>query len=586
MNICIKYRVAFFAFFTLCLSILFITQAFQAAEKKDFWTDEDMTLNITLTRGYLDTLLKGAKTQGSPAPLEYLGLRLLNQIKPFVRSFGLPFNIYYRLNSIFYTAISGLIVMGLVINSDRHLFFNKRRNQKIGACHYLLLLAALALYYFMPQNFHFSVEMRPYALWNSLWMVSMVLFLFYEERKVLLSVCLTFLAMTATASVFQLSAFAASFLFVKLLHKEKLGDVLKSGLKIFIIPTIICLYYVLGTTQTWNYGKSERYWGEFFYFWTTRERIFLLPSLGLVLASVSKKFQNHIIVFLTMLVLYLISPCINYITMAKGFFFSPRQYRYYDLIYPLFLISSASLFPYYLKKMKCITGRTKREIFRLIVVICLCSWLGYSFYDSYGVDKIGQMNKRTPSSYEYLVEVSQNPGKIDLIKLKAYRDYYKLIVKNMPHRGDAYGMLGFCYYHMGKIGKAINSYKKALVRNPDFFWFHYNLGVIFYKIGQYAEATESLEKALNVDYKESFKFIFLSQRIYQPILASQKGNKNQWLGQQALKGYRNCYTLLAESYRQIGENKKAEIFFRKAQMLIITKKLSEVNPETIDLEIY
>jgi len=177
------------------------------------------------------------------------------------------------------------MIMGLVffrINGDEYLF-SKKRNKKTGARPHLFqiifLLGVLALYYFMPQNFHFSIEMRPYALWNSLWMVSMVLFMFYEERRWLLSVCLTLLAMTATASIFQLFACAASFLFIKLFNKEKWSDVLKSGLQIFTIPMLVCLYYVLGTTQTWNYGKAERYWGEFFYFWKTGERIFLLSLL-------------------------------------------------------------------------------------------------------------------------------------------------------------------------------------------------------------------------------------------------------------------------------------------------------------------
>jgi len=65
MNIGMRYKTTLFAFLTLTLSVLFITQAFQAAEKKYFWTDEDMTLNITLTRGYVDTLLQGAKTHGN-----------------------------------------------------------------------------------------------------------------------------------------------------------------------------------------------------------------------------------------------------------------------------------------------------------------------------------------------------------------------------------------------------------------------------------------------------------------------------------------------------------------------------------------
>ena len=570
-----------FIFLASLISFLFVVQAFHHANTKAFWTDEEMTLNITLNQSYGNILWKGAKNQGSPSPLEYLALKVLKQLKSKVHSFGLSFNTYYRLNSIFYTVISGMLVM---IFASKVCIFRYTDKPKIGVYLFqiICLLSALSLYYFLPENFHFAIEMRPYALWNSLWMLSLSLFMFDEKCKGWLIVSLTLLALTATASLFQLFAFALSFMIIKQIYKNPFKETLIACIQIFILPTIICLYYVLNTTQTWNYGQAERYWEEFWYFWVHSQRVFIVSVLGIILTSVSKKFQSHRIVFMTMGVLYLMAPAINYITILKGFFFSPRQYRYYPLIYPLVFMSSACVFPEITKSFL----KQKYALLRIFLMVFLLGYLGYLFYVDYGINKTERMTQMSPASQEYLIQLSQGTHKGNAAQLKKYKDYYLLLTRYMPHRADAYGMLGFCYYYMGKTHQAMRAYQKAIIRNDAFFWYYYNLGVMYYKNGQYVQAIEVLEKSLNVDYKETFKSIIVSKHIYQPILEEQKRKDKQWLKKQILRGYQNCYVLLVASYRQIGENQKAIIFLQRAERLMKNKQLLKIKPKDIELEVY
>lgn len=88
----------------------------------------------------------------------------------------------------------------------------------------------------------------------------------------------------------------------------------------------------------------------------------------------------------------------------------------------------------------------------------------------------------------------------------AYVDYYKQLIRYVPYKSDALGMLAFCYYHLGDQPRAIELYKKAIKEDSTFFWFHYNLGVIHFNRGEYAEAVSALKNALNSNRQASLGF--------------------------------------------------------------------------------
>lgn len=126
------------------------------------------------------------------------------------------------------------------------------------------------------------------------------------------------------------------------------------------------------------------------------------------------------------------------------------------------------------------------------------------------------LNQLIPS-FAYLAQWKRGSGNIDKQKMKDYERYYKKVAEYIPGRADAYSMLGFCYYHLGERDKAIVSYQKAAVLNPHFFWPYYNMGMIFFKDGEYQESAEMFEKALRTDLKNALIFM-RSSKIYQDII--------------------------------------------------------------------
>lgn len=102
---------------------------------------------------------------------------------------------------------------------------------------------------------------------------------------------------------------------------------------------------------------------------------------------------------------------------------------------------------------------------------------------------------------DYLYELSMGEETFNKETFSAYLDYYKQFIKYSVYSADVLGMLGFCYSYMGDQPRAIGLYKEAIAQEPTFFWFHYNLGVIYFKQGQYSEAVTSFKRALSVDRK-------------------------------------------------------------------------------------
>jgi len=331
----------------VCIAVIFAAYCIKEATPKTFRGDEVHGFRDARVLSYSHHLFKGMARQRSPAPLYYIILRFLIQIREPVGSFGLPFNIYYRLDTILYTLISGLGVMMLF-------YFRIRKTAKslpIYAIQAFFLIIALLAYYFLPSRytFNFSIETRPYSLWNALWFVVLALILFRNKLKTSFIFLLVLLAATSSGSIYQLCALLYSFIIIELLSKKKISETFKTALKVFALPIFVCLYYIVARNP---HAAFFNPWDRFFYFWISKEKILLLSLAGILLTYPLKNFRGHTIVFSTMLVLYAIAPSINYISILRGLGFSSWHYCYYELIYPLFFISMALIIPSYAEKIK------------------------------------------------------------------------------------------------------------------------------------------------------------------------------------------------------------------------------------------
>jgi superkiller protein 3 len=119
----------------------------------------------------------------------------------------------------------------------------------------------------------------------------------------------------------------------------------------------------------------------------------------------------------------------------------------------------------------------------------------------------------------------------------------------MPERADAYGLMGFCLFHLGEQDRAVDAYKKSIEINPDFFWFHYNLGVLYFKKGQYDEARESLNRALEQEPTDVMDVIYDSKRLYLPLMGKRLDQNKIQMVDFVKQGFQKAIDLIiASSY--------------------------------------
>lgn len=333
------------------ISGMFLQRALAGASANDLWLDER---NGIATRGasYTDLITGNMASQVSRAPLDYIAQKLFDQAGGLhLLAAGVPANIYYRLNSISYIWVSGLFIMLFI-------FFRIRRaarNYLVLFAQIFLLATALYHYYFWHENFRYWIQMRPYALWCALWFMVLSLFLVEGRfRAWPFSVLLALLAATANAAIYQLFSFAIAYLAVQWLQKQNMAMVARTLLKVFAVPVAISLYYILvdySTIYVWRPDSNE-YLKEFFQFWRTKEMIPVLSAAGIIATVGFKELRHITVVFGAMLILYLISPVINYMVLKRGVFFSSRHYIYYDLIYAVFCAALAVALPVFVGKIR------------------------------------------------------------------------------------------------------------------------------------------------------------------------------------------------------------------------------------------
>ena len=160
----------------------------------------------------------------------------------------------------------------------------------------------------------------------------------------------------------------------------------------------------------------------------------------------------------------------------------------------------------------------------------------------------------TPLDYLFLFSEGKEP--FDQHKFHAYLDYYENLAAYIPDLAEAHGLLGFCYYHLGQKNQAIRAYQKAIESKSDFFWFHYNLGIIYFKEKNYKLAAESFKKAMVLNPKDTV-VLMMNSKVYSGI-----GGKNRFIldkdftfsnileeiDKRIRSAYESCYLLLTLSY--------------------------------------
>lgn len=188
------------------------------------------------------------------------------------------------------------------------------------------------------------------------------------------------------------------------------------------------------------------------------------------------------------------------------------------------------------------------RVFILYLAVFLLS-LCFVDYKMFAIRvKVATLNRFRPTSFKELTQVNRELSKAELIK---YRTYYLGLVNLMENKPGAHGILAFCYHRLGQDKKAIESYKKAIGMFQHYFWFNYNLGLIYYEMGNYKLASDSFKQALNVAVNDNLMFITTSKTYYQVLVETDLTKED--LINNLKAGYNQCAILLLKTYDDLGD---------------------------------
>lgn len=380
-----KNRVLVGTFLAIFLSLItiFNLNKFLEAENKEFWVDESYGLKATVAKhSFKQIIVDGAVGQGSPAPLDYIVLKIFQNLRS-----SLEIDIselkYYRIWPIAITIFPAFIVlfMGLKVLFSKDLEFGTRT--MYGFISVLLLLS----YLFNETVYYYAAETRPYALWTVMWFVSLILSI--ENRKKLLVFSLSLLALSATASIFQLFSLFLASAICAFINKELDKKWIIDQMKIFTVPLLIVLYYCM---KVGHHGYVRSTWTDFFDFWLDEFERFYIALIAIFVLLFKKETRKYSVAPIAMLISFLLGPLIFYITYNKGFFFTSRQYMYYNLAIPVSMLCLLKALPEYLHDFK---NKKKKIILSVIALIVSC-------YFAYGKDQKNNLKKSKENILSFL----------------------------------------------------------------------------------------------------------------------------------------------------------------------------------------
>ncbi|MCA9408341.1 MAG: tetratricopeptide repeat protein [Candidatus Omnitrophica bacterium] len=176
------------------------------------------------------------------------------------------------------------------------------------------------------------------------------------------------------------------------------------------------------------------------------------------------------------------------------------------------------------------------------------------------------LNRIKPTSFNYLIAYKDGQEDKNKYRLESYRHYYDYVTRYIDNKPDAYGLLGYTSFQLGKRNKAIKAYTTAVKLNGSFFWYHYNLGVIKFKEGDYQGALKHFQDAVDKEPIRTLLFISKSDRLYLPIYLKKLKENEYFFRQQIKTGYAQSYEMILICYDRL---KQYEMMFN------IAKELSE-----------
>jgi tetratricopeptide (TPR) repeat protein len=152
------------------------------------------------------------------------------------------------------------------------------------------------------------------------------------------------------------------------------------------------------------------------------------------------------------------------------------------------------------------------------------------------------LNRTRPDFHDLLhFEKQETSELLSRQSLKEYFDYFRLVTEAMPQNSDGNLMLGYLYQITGQPLRAGAYLKEAHRLEERFFFTEFNLGVLFYEQGQYAQSAEYLKQALAIPPQETLGRMMTSV-VYRQILASSEDSADLVAGLR--QAYHDAYIIL------------------------------------------
>ncbi len=167
--------------------------------------------------------------------------------------------------------------------------------------------------------------------------------------------------------------------------------------------------------------------------------------------------------------------------------------------------------------------------------------------------KAMQLNFSLPSMDDMAAFV-KDPSLAQKDLLSKYIEYYQKMLLASPAIPEVYGMLGFCYYYSGDMKNSQEYYQKAVSMSPQFFWFQYDLGVVYFEQKNYSEAVKALNNAINLPFLANLKMTSQS-RVFRQIFFPKNISDEYKPESATIIAYQDCHLLAALSAYMIGDYK-------------------------------
>jgi tetratricopeptide (TPR) repeat protein len=188
--------------------------------------------------------------------------------------------------------------------------------------------------------------------------------------------------------------------------------------------------------------------------------------------------------------------------------------------------------------------------------------------------RIVTLNRIKPQTFQSLIDFAKDKKSISKKELSDYIFYYKKVSQYVEPSSDMFALLGFCQYLNGDKEEAVRSYKQAVKLDPNFFWNHYNLGVMAFNDQKYLEAAAYFEAASKADIDKTALAILSSLMIYMPLTYNGTEEMTAWLDKRLEKGYKQN-----EILRKVSQYRMNKQIDEKMEVLSQTIEQGELMPE-------